>query len=113
VDAEPTTLESQNRNAEDLLARLEADTEVSERQEELAEVVKHDALESPFLEGVLRHGHEIRERSTGARIILTNYVSTLHAWRFRMAPGSHHGDLTRDPLITNALLRQSFERVTD
>jgi hypothetical protein len=113
VDAELNTLESQHRNAEDLRAQMEAESEASEQQEELAEAANHDELESPGLEGNLRPGHEIRERSTGARIILTNYVSTLDAWRFRMAPGSHHGDLTRDPLITNELLRQSFERVTD
>ena len=65
------------------------------------------------LQGPLRPGHEIRERSTRARIILTNYVGNLDSWRFRMAPGSHHGDLTRDALIPAAMLRQFFDRVED
>ena len=79
-------------------------------KDELAEARNYDERESVGLEGHLRPGHEIRERSTRARIILTNYVSTLDSWRFRMAPGSHHGDLTREPLISTELLRKSFER---
>jgi hypothetical protein len=81
--------------------------------EVLARSESPTSVDSVGVDGLLRPGTELRERSTQARIILTNYVSTLTSWRFRMAPGSFHGDLTVDPLITDEMLRRAFERVKD
>ena len=81
--------------------------------EVLAQLEFPTSVDSVGVDWLLRPGTELRERSTRARIILTNYVSTLDSWRFRMAPGSHHGDLTVDPLITDEILRQAFERVKE
>jgi hypothetical protein len=65
------------------------------------------------IETNLQPGDQLRELSTQARIVLTNYVHNVDSWRFRMAPGSMDGDLTSHHLLTTELLREHFERVID
>ena len=61
----------------------------------------------------LQPGDQLRELSTQARIVLTNYVHNVDSWRFRMASGEMEGDLTSNHLLTTEMLQEHFERVID